>query len=225
MSTTYEELQRENFSLKQQHSKLTDELAEVKVTVKKLEDAELTNAENVRKLTIEKQALETQLKGASLNVGKNEHDISDLQATLDAEKETNELLQPVADAVYAHICTHLTGDYGLKGLPTAIRLFSERFDELTTTAADVNTELRNLKSQNLEEKVNGLNLEVIRLEREKGEMQAAAANVDETYQTVSELREALDSVQHEARIRNYALEYALALLDAETDRLEDARRR
>ena len=236
---------------------LEAELIQVKQRVKDLQQelehvstATDISTTNVKALTTEKEALEKELaqvkasrldlettlehaqtlhKGASLTVGKNAHDILDLQATLEAEKETNELLQPVADAVYQHICTQLAGDYGLKGLPTAIRLFSEAYTEQKEILEGYKEAAANVDETYQSDLSHAEGLHA-RCEEEKKHLDAkyqalvkevAAIEAQPVTDTEALLRQTVEDLTRENRIKHYALEYLMTVYDAECDRIRD----
>ena len=203
-------------------STLQTELAET-------EAAKLETEAHLRDANEKIKSLETELIQVKASRLDNEHDISDHQATLDAEKETHTLLHPIADAVYQHICTHLAGDYGLKGLPTAIRLFSEAYTEQKAilegykeAAANVDETYQSDLSHaeglhaRCEEEKKHLDAKYQALVKEAAQWQPTAITEKE-----SMIRQALESVTYEGRISRYALEHVMTLYDSEVDRNQD----
>ena len=170
--------------------------------------------------------LETQLKDASLHVGKNAHDIEDLQKELEAEKTT--LTQRVKDLQEELAEANKEKERHQK---QKLEVLSQL--QAAEKARDAAVETCKSQEQGLLDAQNAINDAEghhARCEEEKRHLDAkyqalvkehAAIEAQPVTDTESLLRQTVEDLTRESRIQHYALEYLMTLYDSECDRIRD----
>ena len=214
-------------AVKRSRSDLETALDNEVATVKKLEEAESTNAENVRKLTKEKRALEAQLesyKDAASNVDEcYQKDLAEVEKARDAAvvKVTSQ-----EQGLLAAQTRIMEGE-------TVIAEVQGQREEILASYNRVQAELKeaNQQIERILNEANQLRGDYASLQEEYGELdgkyqqlvkEVARTPAEAVDEEVSELKELLEASNRTSFIRKLALDQALTNWEADEERLGDA---